>query len=75
MAVESVAMSQGQPPEMRLLGGLLLWVLVCVLLAVPLWIVVRAVARRRVASMARRAESTELEDAWRESGRRMGERP
>lgn len=73
LAAESVATSAEHPPEMRLLGGLLLWVLVCVLLALPLWIALRAAARRRGMPTPRASDKADVADAWQESARRLGE--
>jgi hypothetical protein len=58
-------------PAARLFGGVLLWVFVCVLLAVPLLIAIRGAARRRAESRARSGRADVQVDAWRESARRL----
>jgi hypothetical protein len=55
----------------RLLGGLLLWIVVCIALVFPLAILVRAMARRRGAPLTRPSAEEPRVDAWRESARRM----
>lgn len=58
-------------PAARVFGGVLMWVFVCVLLAVPLLIAIRGAARRRAESRARSPRARARVDAWRESARRL----
>lgn len=58
-------------PAARLFGGLLMWIFVCVLLAVPMVIALRGAARRRLAARERQHRSSAGVDAWRESARRL----
>lgn len=58
-------------PAVRLFGGVLMWIFVCVLLAVPMVIAVRGAVRRRLAARERDDRTPVRADAWRESARRL----
>jgi hypothetical protein len=58
-------------PAARLFGSLLMWIFVCVLLAVPMVIALRGASRRRLAARERQHRSSAGVDAWRESARRL----
>lgn len=67
-----LALQDGTPtPAARLFGGVLMWIFVCVLLAVPMVIALRGAARRRLGARERQHRSSEGVDAWRESARRL----
>lgn len=67
-----LASQAGAPaPGARLFGGVLMWIFVCVLLAVPMVIALRGAARRRLAARERQHRSSAGVDAWRESARRL----
>lgn len=58
-------------PAARVFGGLLMWIFVCVLLAVPMVIALRGAVRRRLAVRERDDRTPIRADAWRESARRL----
>jgi hypothetical protein len=66
-----VAQAGAPAPVVRLFGGVLMWVFVCVLLAVPLLVAIRGAARRRAEHRSRKVRTDASVDAWRESARRL----
>ena len=66
-----LALADSTPGAARLVGGLLLWIVVCVVLAVPLVILARSIARRRATARPPAEMRASTVDAWSESARRM----
>jgi hypothetical protein len=69
--LELLSLASAPAPAARMFGGFLMWIFVCVLLAVPLVIAIRGAARRRSEARSHKARAHTGVDPWRESARRL----